>query len=202
MTKKPTGYWRHYHSRCWPLAPMEPGVHTMSNELILQISCNILLAFKWIFMMRSGHNISHIWKLSYGFMCEIITWSDDKTKLIHKNISVRIWLQMKIPITIVKAQTPSNPIQKSRVVGRWQALNLSLCIWCTIPTYWATSCIIVKCILHVQDWFWFRAISFSMLTSVAAIANIPDVLLQSFQQQHINEKCCNKYPISSKKDSK
>ena len=28
-----------------PLAAMEPGVHTMSNELILQISCNIFLAF-------------------------------------------------------------------------------------------------------------------------------------------------------------
>ena len=27
-------------------AMMEPGVHTMSDELILQISCNIFLAFK------------------------------------------------------------------------------------------------------------------------------------------------------------
>ena len=41
-----------------PLAPMEPDVHKMSNELILQISCNIFLALKWILMMRSGHNIS------------------------------------------------------------------------------------------------------------------------------------------------
>ena len=38
---------------------MEPGVHTMSDELILQISCNIFLAFKWILMMRWGQNISH-----------------------------------------------------------------------------------------------------------------------------------------------
>ena len=38
---------------------MEPGVHIMSDELILQISYNIFLAFKWISMMRSGHNISH-----------------------------------------------------------------------------------------------------------------------------------------------
>ena len=38
---------------------MEPGVHTMSDELILQISCNIFLAFKWISMMRWGQNISH-----------------------------------------------------------------------------------------------------------------------------------------------
>ena len=28
-----------------PLAAMGPGVHTMSDELILQISCNIFLAF-------------------------------------------------------------------------------------------------------------------------------------------------------------
>ena len=35
-------------------AAMEPGVHTMSDELTLQISCNIFLAFKWILMMRSG----------------------------------------------------------------------------------------------------------------------------------------------------
>ena len=39
-------------------AAMEPGVHTMSDELILQISCNISLAFKWILMMTSGQNIS------------------------------------------------------------------------------------------------------------------------------------------------
>ena len=38
---------------------MEPGVLTMSDELILQISCNIFLAFKWTWMMRSGQNISH-----------------------------------------------------------------------------------------------------------------------------------------------
>ena len=47
-----------------PLATMEPGVHTMSNELILQISCNVFLAFKWILMMRSGHNVSHLRQLS------------------------------------------------------------------------------------------------------------------------------------------
>ena len=42
-----------------PLSPMEPVVHTMSNELIPQIPCNIFLAFKWILMMKSGHNISN-----------------------------------------------------------------------------------------------------------------------------------------------
>ena len=56
-----------------PLAPMEPGIHTMSNEFILQISCNIFLAFKWMLMMRSGHNISHYTtaKLSVH-----VTWPD------------------------------------------------------------------------------------------------------------------------------
>ena len=38
-------------------AAMEPGVHTMSDELILQISWNIFMAFKWILMMISGQNI-------------------------------------------------------------------------------------------------------------------------------------------------
>ena len=38
---------------------MEPGVHTMSDELILQILCNIFLAFKWILMTRWGQNILH-----------------------------------------------------------------------------------------------------------------------------------------------
>ena len=42
-----------------PLAAMEAGVHTMSDEIILKISCNIFLAFKWILMIRSGQNISH-----------------------------------------------------------------------------------------------------------------------------------------------
>ena len=38
---------------------MEPHVHTMSDELLLQIPGNIFLAFTWILMMRWGHNISH-----------------------------------------------------------------------------------------------------------------------------------------------
>ena len=108
-TKKPSGYWWYYHSRCRP--PHCHGrrhgawaVHTMSDGLILQIPCNIFLAFKWILMMRSGQNISR--QLSYRFMCEIIvmTRSDDKTKLIHKNISTRIrlralkpWVKRKFP---------------------------------------------------------------------------------------------------------
>ena len=83
--KKPTGYWRHYHARCRPLAHMEPGVHTMSNELILQISCNIFVAFKWILMMRSSHNISnyttaklsvHVWNNDLIWQNKIGTQKD------------------------------------------------------------------------------------------------------------------------------
>ena len=36
-------------------------------------------------------------QLSYRFMCETMTWSDDKTKLIHKNMSTRIRLQALKP---------------------------------------------------------------------------------------------------------
>ena len=75
------------------LAHMQPGVHTMSDELILQISCNIFLAFKWILMMTSGQNISHYTTAKLWLMCEIMTWSDDKTKSIHKNISTRLRLR-------------------------------------------------------------------------------------------------------------
>ena len=32
-------------------------------------------------------------QLSHRFMCEIMIWSDDKTKLIHKNIFTRLRLQ-------------------------------------------------------------------------------------------------------------
>ena len=87
--KKPTGYWWHYHSRCRPLAHMEPGVHTMSNELLLQISCNIFVAFKWISMMRSSHNISnyttaklsvHVWNNDLIWQNKIGTQKD-----FHKN---------------------------------------------------------------------------------------------------------------------
>ena len=31
---------------------MVPGVHTMSDAVILQISCNIFMAFKWILMIK------------------------------------------------------------------------------------------------------------------------------------------------------
>ena len=102
-------------------AMMEPGVHTMSDELTLQISCNIFLAFKWILMMTSGNNISHYTtaKLSvHVWNHDLIWWQNkiDTQKHFHKTTITSSWTlsKTKIPITIVKAQMPSNPNQKSR----------------------------------------------------------------------------------------
>ena len=54
-------------------------------------------------------------------MCEIMTWSDDKYKVdtqkhFHKTTITSFWTRSKtkIPTTVVKAQMPSNPNQKSR----------------------------------------------------------------------------------------
>ena len=102
-------------------AMMEPGVHTMSDELILQISCNILLAFKLILMLTSGPKIYHYTtaKLSVH-VCnhDLIWWQNkiDTQKHFHKTTITSSWTlsKTKIPITIVKAQMPSNPNQKSR----------------------------------------------------------------------------------------
>ena len=88
-TKKPTGYWRYYHSKCRPSrvmrAAMEPGVHTMSDELILQIPCNIFLAFKWMLMMTSGQNISHYRtaKLSVHVWNHDLIWWQNKIDTLH-----------------------------------------------------------------------------------------------------------------------
>ena len=123
-TKKPTGYWRYYQDvGHLPVmrAAMEPGVHTMSDELIHQISCNTFLAFKWILMMTSGQNISHYTtvKLSiYVWNHDLIWWQNkiDTRKHFRKTTITSSWTlsNTKIPITIVKAQMPSNPNQKSR----------------------------------------------------------------------------------------
>ena len=98
-----------------------PGVHTMSDELILKISCNIFLAFKWILMMTSGQNISYYTtaKLSvHVWNHDLIWWLNkiDTQKHFHKTTITSSWTlsKTKIPITIVKAQMPSNPNQKSR----------------------------------------------------------------------------------------
>ena len=120
-TEKRTGYWRYYHSRCRPprcqRAAMEPGVHTMSDVLILQISYNIFLALT----MTSGQNISHYTtaKLSVHVRNhDLIWWKNkiDTQKHFHKTTitSLRTLSKTKIPITIVKAQMPSNLNQKSR----------------------------------------------------------------------------------------
>ena len=118
--KKPTGYWRYYHhSRCRPphcqWAAMEPGVHTMNDELIL--SCNIFMAFKWISMMTSGQNISH-----YALMCEIMTWSDDKTKLIHNKANLRNLIAVTVLVILLKLDS-----------------NHRLISLCDLEIWWMTS---------------------------------------------------------------
>ena len=102
-----------------PLAHMQPGVHTMSNELLLQIPRNIY--FELILMMTSGQNISHYTtaKLSvHVWNHDLIWWQNknDTQKHFPKTTITSSWTlsKTKIPITIIKAQMPSNPNQKSR----------------------------------------------------------------------------------------
>ena len=99
-----------------------PGVHTMSDELKLQISCNISLAFKWISMMRSGQNISHYTTAKpsvHVWNHDLIWWQNkiDTQKTFPQDYDNHLLnlSKTKIPITIVKAQIPSNPNQKSRM---------------------------------------------------------------------------------------
>ena len=107
-----------------PLAAIKQGVHTMSDELILQISCNIFLAFKLISVMVSGQNISHYTTAKLSVMCEITTGFDNKTKLIHKPFQQDYDYELLNPEWNenshhnIKAQMPSNPNQKSRAAGR------------------------------------------------------------------------------------
>ena len=100
---------------------MEPGVHTMSDELILQISCNVFVAFRWILMMTSGQNISHYMTAKLSVCVwnhDLIWWQNkiDTQKHFRKTTITSSWTlsKTKIPITIVKAQMLSNPNQKSR----------------------------------------------------------------------------------------
>ena len=102
-------------------AAMELGVHTMSDELILQISFNIFLAFKWILMVTSGQNISHYTtaKLSaHVWTHDLIRWQNKicTQKHFHKTTITSSWTlsKTKLAITKVKAEMPSNPNQKSR----------------------------------------------------------------------------------------
>ena len=129
--KKPTGYWRYYHIQdVGHLAVMGPGVHTMSDELILQFSCNIFPAFKWILMMTSGQNISHYTTAQLSVHVwnhDLIWWQNkiDTQKHFHKTTITSSWTQSKtkIPITIVKAQMPSNTNQKSHTRDNKVALK-------------------------------------------------------------------------------
>ena len=102
MTKKPTRFWRYYHSRCWP-----PCCHGRRHGAWSPTPWAMSLYFKfravYFWLLNEYHwwdqaKIYHIIrKLSYRFICEIMTWSGDKTKLIHKNISTRIRLQALRP---------------------------------------------------------------------------------------------------------
>ena len=113
---------------------VEPGVHTMSDELILQISCNIFLAFKWIVMMRSGQNISHYTTakpLVHVWNHDLIWWQNkiDTQKTFPQDYDYELLnlSKTKIPITIVKAQMLSNPNQKSRTRdNKSEALKFSI----------------------------------------------------------------------------
>ena len=80
-----------------PLAPMEFGVHTMSNERILQISCSIFLAFKWILVMRSGNDISHCTTsklLVHVWNHDLIWWQNETDT---QNIITRLRLRALKP---------------------------------------------------------------------------------------------------------
>ena len=99
------------------LPHVEPGVHTMSDELKLQISYNIFQAFKLILMMTLSQNILHYTtaKLSvHVWNHDLIWWQNkiDAQKHFRETTITSSWTlgKTKIPITIVKA---SNPNQKS-----------------------------------------------------------------------------------------
>ena len=84
LQKKPTGYWRHFHLKCRPLAPIEPVVHAMSVYFKFRaIYFWLLNEYRWWDQATIYYIIR---QLSYRFMCEIMTWADDKTKLIHKTV--------------------------------------------------------------------------------------------------------------------
>ena len=103
-------------------SPNIVGVPSPGDELVLQISCNIFLAIKWILMMTSGQNISNYTtaKLSVHVWNHDLIWWQNKLietqKHFHKATITSSWTLSKttIPITIVKPQMPSNPNQKSR----------------------------------------------------------------------------------------
>ena len=101
--------------------------------VILQILCNIFIAFKWILMMTWGQNISHYTtaKLSvHVWNHDLIWWQNkiDTQKYFHKTTITSSWTlsKTKIPTIIVKTQLPSNPIQKFRTRDNNGVIQLSL----------------------------------------------------------------------------
>ena len=95
---------------------------SMSDELILQISCNIFLAFKWILMMTSGQNISHYTTAKLS----VRVWNHEL-----------IWWQNKINTQkhFHKTQMPTNPNQKSRTRDNkaWSSAYCGERVLCKLP---------------------------------------------------------------------
>ena len=88
----------------WVRPVIEPGVHTMSDEFIPQISCTIFLAF-----IRSKYiTLYDSWAIGscVKSWLDLMTKQNWYTKHFHKTTITSSWTlsKTKIPITIIKAQ--------------------------------------------------------------------------------------------------
>ena len=91
-------------SRCPPPPPLSNGAWRRglaSTPWAMSLYFKFRAMYFWLlneYWWWDHATICHIirWP-SYRFMCGIMTWSDDKTKLIQKNISTRIRLQALKP---------------------------------------------------------------------------------------------------------
>ena len=111
-----------YHSRC--RLPSSHGTRKASTPWAMSLYFKFrAILYLWLwneYQWWDQAKIYHIIRqLSHRFMCEIMIGSGDKTKLIHKKTFPQDYellnlSKTKIPITIVKAQMPSNPNQKSQ----------------------------------------------------------------------------------------
>ena len=155
---------------------MGPGVHIMSDELILQITCNMFPAFIWILVMTPGQNMSPYTtaKLSINVWNHDVIWwqnKNDTQRHFHKTTITSSWTlsKRKIPIKTLKAQMPSNPNQKSRTRdnnGGMLVLRAALWIWFVQHTHnsFATQIMIyLDSKLNNQSDFSMRATGFSLL---------------------------------------
>ena len=87
-TKKPTGYWRYYV----PFKMSAPyschGTRQASTPWAMSLYFKFRAIYLWLlneYQWWDQAKIYHIIRqLSHRFMCEIMIWSGDKTKLIHK----------------------------------------------------------------------------------------------------------------------